>query len=210
MMKIFLKIVLGVCISLCISCKNSKSTPSVITNSVHSKTTNGSMYDENQKGIVLGNKEVLDPLENMRIKTVAGIDYYYDLSSPKFSSNECFYPYIKKSSNNKYEILLRIRHVAEEWLNTENVLITADNKDFSFQGTVVKTETKGKKVYKIELLEIPIKEDMFSVLEKVATSKEALGVLVGKEKYQKRIMSAEQKLAFQHVLNAYNYLVKNK
>ena len=207
MTKTFTKILIGITICLCISCKKTGSAPSVASNSVHSKVTGESKYDENQKGIVLGNNKVDSPIDNMRLKVINGIEYYFDHSSPKFSTKKCFYPYIKKS-NGTYQILLRIRYVADEWLNTENVLLTVDNKDYSFKGDVIKSETKGKKVYKIELLEIPLKEDMLDVMEKVASGKEVIEVLIGDKKYEKSIMSEEQKLAFRNVLNAYNYLIR--
>lgn len=205
-MKIFLQITVYMIACFFWSCNQTNSTPSVASNSVHSKATRTSNYEKNQRGIVLADQDKINPLNNLRSKIKNNATYYIDKTSPKFSNKECFYPFIKKE-NNHYEVFLRVRHVAEEWIETENILITVDNKDFPFKGEVVRRETKGKKVYKIELLEISLNEHL-DMLTEIAKGKEVLGVIIGKSKYKKHIMSEEQKLVFQNIFDAYSFLTK--
>lgn len=155
------------------------------------------------------NERLAGSLDKMRYTQKNGLTTYYDKDSPKFSTKECFYPYIVLK-NDQPKLFFRIRYISTSFLNIQDYMINVDKLDHVIHGNVEKTKLKGKKKYTVELLDkaITTKEDL-SKLEAIANGKEVTAVYVGTTTFAKREINEQQKASIQNVLDAYAYL-KNK
>lgn len=165
-----------------------------------------------KKNLAIAEAEVLkrmpEAINKMRIIKEGENIFYYDLSSPEFNTKECFYAYIKKGVYGP-QLRFKARYVGTQWVNIENVIVTIDNLDHTFNGKVEKTETKGKKAYKMELFDIPVDTDTeVNTLKAIANANEVVALYVGPESYKKRDISKKQKIAIRNVLDAFEYLKK--
>lgn len=162
-------------------------------------------YKKNQEGVITTalSDENSDPLDFVRAEVEDNEIIYLDKSSPVFETQECLYLYIKKEVND-FKLFLKVRYVGEEWIDLENIIFTVDKTDFTFNGESIKTKTKGKKEYKIELFEIPVESAKeLSIFEAISNSENTVVLLVGKDSYKKRIVSKNQQIAMINVLNAH-------
>ena len=151
-------------------------------------------------------KRVPNAINKMRSYKEGKKTIYADKSSPEFDTKECFYAYIVKDLYGVH-LNFKIRYVATEWLNIENYMITVDQLDYSLTGEIKKKETKGKKKYKHELLDIPIHEGkQLETLNAIANGSDVTAVYVGKKQYKKRVINEEQRIAIRNVLDAYVFM----
>ncbi len=153
-------------------------------------------------------KRMPEAINKMRVVKEGKNTFYYDLSSPEFNTKECFYAYIKKGIYGP-QLRFKARYVGTGWINMENVMLTVDNLDHTLNGNVEKTETKGKKAYKMELFDIPVDtEKEVNTLKAIANGNEVVALYIGPDSYKKRDISKEQKIAIRNVLDAFQYLKK--
>ena len=168
------------------------------------------LMEEEEKISALAEKERLkrapNAMNNLRSFKENGKTYYIDKSSPKFDTKECFYAYIIKDVYGP-NLYLKIRYVNTEWLNIENFMVTVDQLDYTISGDIQKSETKGKKRYKHEILDKKISEDNdLKTLKAISNGDNALALYVGKNSYKKRVLSEQQKTAIRNVLDAYIFM----
>jgi len=149
-------------------------------------------------------------LDKMNIIEKDDFIIYRDKSSPEFDTNECFYAYVKKDVYG-YKLYFRIRYINTQWLNINSYIITIDGLDKTLEGEVQKTETRGKKKYKVELLDKQVvsKEDL-EVLNSIASGENVLALYVGDNAYKKREISQKQRHAVRNVLDVYEYFNTKK
>ncbi len=151
-------------------------------------------------------KRAPNATNNMRSYKEGKKTIYLDKSSPEFDTKECFYAYIVKDIYGVH-LNFKIRYVDTEWLDIENYMITVDQLDYSLTGKIEKKETKGKKRYKHELLDIPIHQGkQLETLNAIANGSDVTAVYVGKKKYKKRVINNEQRIAIRNVLDAYVFM----
>lgn len=156
------------------------------------------------------NKRLPNAVNKMRIINEGKTTYYYDLSSPEFDTKECFYAYIKKDIYGAH-LYFKARYVGTTWLNMETMMVTVDKLDYTVEGEVIKSETKGKKAYKHELYDFEVTtEDQMKTLKAIANGTDVIALFIGKDTYKKRDITQEQRLAFRNVLDAYTFLSGNK
>ncbi len=155
--------------------------------------------------------------KKMRTYKEGKITYYIDKTSPEFDSKECFYAYFVKDNIGEVKLKFKIRYVDTKWLDIENFMITVNQLDHSLTGSITKSETKGKKKYKHELLDMVIDSpENFKTLNAIANGDKATALYVGKLDYRKREISKEQCTAIRNVIDAYlfmggeNYLKSTK
>lgn len=145
--------------------------------------------------------------KNMRFYKKGNLAYFVDKTSPEFDTKECFYAYITKNKAGIVSLNFKIRYIDTQWLNIENFMITIDQLDYSLSGEIIKSETKGKKKYKHELLDMPIaSSDNFNLLNAIASGQNVTAVYIGKSTYKKREISKEQQIAVRNVLDAYLFM----
>ncbi len=158
-----------------------------------------------QKNRLAQNERLSTSLEKMRFEQKNGVTYYFDKQSPEFNTKECFYTYLKVK-NRKPSLFFKVRYIGNDFLDIQDYMINVDKLDHIFNGEVVKSELKGKKNYKVELLDIEItKPEDFTKLEAIANGTEVTAVYVGANTYAKREISSEQKQSIQNVLDAYTF-----
>jgi len=134
---------------------------------------------------------------------------YVDKNSPKFSTKDCFYPYIKMDKN-KPKLFLKIQNVAADPLVINSSIVTVDKVDYPIEGELEKKQINGKKQYFVETLDKEItSESDFRTLEAIANGRYIETILVGENKFIRRNMSKKSIKSFRNVLTAYIYL-KNK
>ena len=150
----------------------------------------------------------IESLNKLVKKDKDGEVIYLDKNSPKFSTKDCFFPYLKLKGNG-VEMFLKIQHVDVEALNAASCLVTVDKVDHTIEGTFEKKKINGKKHYFVETLErkIESKED-FDALEAIANGEYVESILVGENKFIRKNMSKKSIQAFRNVLNAYIYFRK--
>lgn len=145
--------------------------------------------------------------KNMRISNKDNLTYYIDNSSPEFDSTESMYSYFTKNKAGVVKLYLKIRYISTEWLGIENYIFTIDQLDYNLSGEVEKTETKGKKKFKHEILDVEIdSSDKLILLSAIANGNEASAVYVGKSSYKQRKITKEQQLAVRNVIDAYLFM----
>lgn len=147
-------------------------------------------------------------LEKIQEEEDDGLITYKAKSSPKFETNECFYPYYTKDKKGKINLFLKMRYVsATDWLNIKNVIITVDNLDYTITGEFLKIETKGKKKKKTELLIAQINSaEKLKIIQAIANGTDVATLYVSDASYKKRELTTLQKEAFVNVLDAYLYM----
>ncbi len=152
------------------------------------------------------NKRLANSLNNMRIENKGKTVYYYDKKSPEFETKECFYPYVKVD---KYgpKLYFKIRFIDSQPLNIQEYIVNVDKLDYTIQGNVEKSITKGKKKYNVELLNKEIKTtEEIEKLQAIANGKIVEAIYVGNHGYKKRKINDEQKISIRNVLDAYTFL----
>lgn len=155
-------------------------------------------------------KRLPSAVNKMRKVSEGKTTFYYDKTSPEFDSKECFYAYVKKDVYGAH-LHFRSRYVGTQWLDIQNIMVTVDKLDHAIEGEVEKTETKGKKAYKHELLDIEITTPaQLGVLKAIANGNDVVALLIGKDSYRKRVISEEQRNAFRNVIDTYTYLGGDK
>jgi len=148
--------------------------------------------------------------KKMRSYKEGNLTYYFDKTSPEFDTKECFYAYYTKDKAGIVDLHFKIRYIDTEWLDIENYMITVDQLDYSLTGEIIKSETKGKKKYKHELLNIPIDSpEKLKTLNAIANGKSVTALYVGKLNYKTREITKEQKLAIRNVIDAYIFMGGN-
>lgn len=160
-----------------------------------------------QKVVDLAQNERLQgSLNNMSIEQLGKETLYVDKTSPEFDTKECFYAYIKKGIYGS-KLFFKVRYIDIDWLNIESYILNIDRLDYTLTGNVIKSETKGKKTYKVELLDKEMSsEDDMALLKAIAIGKEVKALYVGPSSYKQRDISVAQRLAIRNVLDAYKYL----
>lgn len=145
--------------------------------------------------------------KKMRSYKLDNLTYYVDKTSPEFDSKECFYAYYTINNAGILNLNFKIRYIDTQWLNIENYLITVDQLDYTLTGTIVKSETKGKKIYKHELLDIPINSlEKFKILNAIASGSKVTALYVGESSYKTRKITQPQQLAIRNVIDAYFFM----
>ena len=155
-------------------------------------------------------KRLPSAVNKMRRVTEGKVTYFIDKTSPEFDSKECFYAYVKKDTYGAH-LYFKSRYVGTQWLDMQNIMVTVDKLDHAIEGEIVKTETKGKKAYKHELLDVEITTPgQLNVLKAIANGKDVVALLIGKDSYRKRVISEEQRNAIRNVIDTYTYLGGDK
>lgn len=149
-----------------------------------------------------------DVIKNLHIYNDNEITIHKDKTSPKFETNECFYIYFTKNKQNKLNLFFKIRYISTaDYLNIENIIVTADKLDYTLSGEVIKEQMKGKKKTKSELLIIQIKNtETMNIAKAIANGTDVVGLYVGSASYKKREITLEQRNAFRNILDAYLYM----
>lgn len=156
------------------------------------------------------NSRLTNSLEKMDITNEGKYTVYKDKTSPKFDTKECFFAYIKKDIYGP-KLFFKIRYIDTEWLNIEEYIVTINQLDLTISGEVKKSETKGKKRYKIEELDKPITTSKdFKTINSIANGQNVTALYVGPNAYKKRDISEEQLLAIRNVLDAYAFINAKK
>lgn len=169
------------------------------------------LADISEKELAIAEKErklrMPNAVKNMRIQEKGNLSYYLDNTSPEFDSTESFHAYFTKNKAGIVELYLKIRYISTDWLNIENYMITVDQLDYNLSGTVQKTETKGKKKYKHEVLDVAIDSpEKLTLLQAVANGEEVSAAYIGESSYKKREITKEQQLAVRNVIDAYLFM----
>ena len=168
------------------------------------------LAEEQQKKAALAEaeskKRMPSAVNKMRKIEDGKTTFFYDKSSPEFDSKECFYAYIKKDIYGA-RLFFKARYVGTEWLDLQNCMVTVDKLDYTINGEVQKSETKGKKAYKHELMDIEISTpDQMKALKAIANGSNVTALLIGNETYKKRELTEEQRTAFRNVIDAYTFM----
>ena len=168
------------------------------------------LAEEQQKKAALAEaeskKRMPSAVNKMRKIEEGKTTFFYDKSSPEFDSKECFYAYIKKDIYGA-RLFFKARYVGTEWLDFQNCMVTVDKLDYTINGEVQKSETKGKKAYKHELMDIEISTpDQMKALKAIANGSNVTALLIGSETYKKRELTEEQRTAFRNVIDAYTFM----
>ena len=160
------------------------------------------VYDESNPDATVSS------LDNLIKKNKEGFDIYIDKNSPKFSTKDCFYPYIKMEEDGA-KLYLKVQHVDVDLLEINSFIITADKIDYTINGEVTKRLLNGKKEYYIETLDklISSYQDL-KTLEAIANGEYVKTILVGENRFIKKDISEKMKKSFHNVLLAYVYLNK--
>ena len=147
-------------------------------------------------------------MQNIIETKTSKLSYFVDKSTPKFDSRETFHAYVTKSNTGAVKLKLKIKYIATEWLDIESFLITVDQLDYEFKGVVEKTETKGKKKYKVETFDEVIDTlEELNALEAIANGNDVKAVYVGKNTYKERLVNKEQQEAIRNVLDAFLFIM---
>jgi len=156
------------------------------------------------------NARLNQSLGKMLVSNEGKFTVYKDKTSPKFDTKECFYAYIKKDVYGS-KLYFKIRYIDTKWLNIESFIVTVDQLDQTLEGEVVKSETKGKKKYKIELLDKEITSPKeLEIINTIANGDDVVALYVGNNTYKKRDISKEQLTAIRNVLDAYAFMNAKK
>ena len=156
------------------------------------------------------NTRLTSSLDKMKITNEGKFTIYKDKTSPKFDTKECFYAYIKKDAYGP-KLFFKIRYIDTEWLNIEEYIVTINQLDQTISGDITKSETKGKKRFKVELLDKPITSSKdLKMISSIADGENVTALYVGPNAYKKRDISKQQLLAIRNVLDAYAYMNAEK
>lgn len=168
------------------------------------------LEEEQQKKAALAEAELKkrmpSAVNKMRKIEDGKTTFFYDKSSPEFDSKECFYAYIKKDIYGA-RLFFKARYVGTDWIDFQNCMVTVDKLDYTIEGTVQKSETKGKKAYKHELMDVEVTTpDQMKALKAIANGSAVTALLIGSETYKKRELSQDQINAFRNVIDAYIFM----
>ncbi len=142
-------------------------------------------------------------INNLVEKQKNGKTIYVDKNSPKFSTKDCFYPYLKKEKED-LKLYLKIQHLDVEPLNIASYIITANKVDYQLKGIISQKQINGKKKYIVEVLDKEIiSNNDLETLKAIAIADHVEIVLVGENRFIKKTISKKMQLAFKNILGAY-------
>ena len=161
---------------------------------------------QKEEALIERERKMRMPNATKRMKTSKenGLTIYEDTTTPEFDSTESFHAYYTKDNVGVLKLYLKIRYIDTQWLNIESYIITVDQLDYDLTGPVEQIETRGKKKYKHEILNVAIDTvEKLELINAVASGENATAVYVGKSAYKKRDISKDQQLAIRNVIDAY-------
>ena len=181
--------------------------------SLKSKIDQALLKDQKEKQAIADaqtKKRLPSAVNKMRRVTEGKNTFYYDKSSPEFDTKECFYAYVKKDIYGAH-LYFKTRYVGTQWLELQNLMVTVDKLDYALEGKVETKETKGKKAYKHEMLDVEIvTAEQLETLKAISNGEDVVALLIGKDTYRKRVITEEQRIAIRNVIDTYVYLGGNK
>ena len=136
-----------------------------------------------------------------KIDEITGVTYYYDRTTPKYNQSNNISLYIA-SQGNSDQVRLRIRFTAEDWLFIESYIIKADDQKFTITPLSIERDNSGGQVWEWSD-EQAIREDL-EMAKVIANSKKAVIRYNGQQYYKDRTITAAEKSALKHILEAIN------
>jgi len=166
-----------------------------------------------EKAILEKEKAEKDRLANatkkMRVKVddMNDVTWYYDKTSPQYTNYNGFYAYIGTSKGSKPWLRLVIQYAADDWLFIEKYIIKVDGQTYNITEDSygeIKTDNGSGDIW--EWLDRKVGYSEYQIIKAVAKGKDIKIRFNGKDYYKDKTITAQQKIALQNVLDAYEAL----
>jgi len=166
-----------------------------------------------EKAILEKEKAEKDRLANatkkMRVKVddMNDVTWYYDKTSPQYTNYNGFYAYIGTSKGSKPWLRLVIQYAADDWLFIEKYIIKVDGQTYNITEDSygeIKTDNGSGGIW--EWLDRKVGYSEYQIIKAVAKGKDIKIRFNGKDYYKDKTITAQQKIALQNVLDAYEAL----
>lgn len=141
-------------------------------------------------------------LSNMRTEydDIKGITWYYDKSSSKYARDNNVYLYIGKDKDSSVFLRFRVQYASEDWLFIEKYIFKTDNETIEYEPSEVKRDN-NLNIW--EWSDESLNKANFSIVKKIISSNVCKLRYEGDKYYNDRVISSQEKKAFQNVLDAY-------
>lgn len=148
-------------------------------------------------------------MDYMRSKTdeVQGITWYYDKTTPRYADVNNFHLYIGLKDRSPW-LRMCIRYTAEEWLFIEKYIVSVDGTNYSVTPGLLEVERDNSWDHVWEWYDCTPTEDDLKMVRAIISSTKTILRCEGDPHYSDRTITAGEKKALQHVLDAYEYLKK--
>lgn len=166
-----------------------------------------------EKALIEKQKADKDRLANatkkMRVKVddINDMTWYYDKTSPQYTNYNGFYAYIGTSKGSKPWLRLVIQYAADDWLFIEKYIIKVDRQTYNITEDSygeIKTDNGSGGIW--EWLDRKVGYSEYQIIKAVANGKDVKIRFNGKDYYKDKTITAQQKIALQNVLDAYEAL----
>ena len=166
-----------------------------------------------EKALIEKQKAEKDRLANatkkMRVKVddMNDVTWYYDKTSPQYTNYNGFYAYIGTSKGSKPWLRLVIQYAADDWLFIEKYIIKVNGQTYNItedSNSEIKTDNGSGEIW--EWLDRKVGYSEYQIIKAVAHGKDVKIRFNGKDYYKDKTITAQQKIALQNVLNAYEAL----
>jgi hypothetical protein len=208
-LKLWLQIVIGfVLLSLIGSITGGGSTS---TDSSTSQTTNSSSTSTEASSEatapVVSDAEFKAAMSRMKIKkdSVRGINFYRDLTSPKYVNQNGFNLYVGSSKGSTPSLFWEIQYEGDDWLFIQSYLFNVDGYTYEFSPEYGEVNSDNdSRVW--EWYNEAITDEQIDLIQRIIKSKSAVMRLNGRQYYKDVKISETQKEALQRVLTVFQGL----
>ncbi|BFH61933.1 hypothetical protein [Paenibacillus azoreducens] len=138
-----------------------------------------------------------------RTDDVTGYTVFEDKTSPEYINENGFYAFFAQGNDGVPILYARFQYTGDSWLFINNYTIKADDKiyEISPKYSDVHRDNDGGEVW--EYYSTAVNKDVYEIINAVIKSNKTIIRSQGNERKQDRTVTAKEKAALQHVLDAY-------
>ncbi|MFD2328960.1 hypothetical protein ACFSR7_06830 [Cohnella sp. GCM10020058] len=135
---------------------------------------------------------------------VSEVSFFYDKTTVKYVNQNAFYIYFSKSDDGYIPYPhIRIQYTGDKWISINRYIIKTDKNTYriTFGDKAVVKDHQGSVFW--EYYDNLLMPDEFAMIEDIISSSKTIVRHEGKRTYIDRVITANEKAALRHVLDAY-------
>ena len=137
---------------------------------------------------------------------IKGITWYYDKTTTVYNDRNSFHLYMGQSEGGKPWLRFRIQYKSDDWLFINSYIIKTDNNSYTISTTRDEVERDNGYGGIWEWYDVPMDNNLYNIVKDVINSKSVKLRYNGKQYYDDRKVSENEKKALQNILDAYEAL----
>jgi hypothetical protein len=130
-----------------------------------------------------------------------GTTFYSDPRTPNYTNVNFIYPYSGVKDDHAW-LRLKMQYTSDNWLFINNAILLIDDEKFYISGNWERDN--NSQIW--EWLDIQVRQNEYSILEKIASSKSAKIRYEGNQYYKDRNITSKEKSIIKKTLEIYDLL----